>query len=276
MLLRALGKAALDLGDVLLGEIDEELHVGARLFGAHLALVLAAREEHRRSEAQPARARAGLRGARASAYDRTSWPESIRRIEPWSCARDSATQNRGGQLARRSGGMADAADSKSAVRKYVRVRVPPSVPSSCGDLRSPSSLRDEPPPGRIGATRRPACATHAVSRDQPDSERSRDLTSGRSQLLAPQACARPHQWKVMVSLDVGVKSAPLRRRSPKANLRPVGTSGPLAASQRASPGRIGAARRPACATHAVSREAPDAERAQNLTGGSSQPHASQA
>ena len=54
-----------------------------------------------------------------------------------------------------------------------------------GDLRSPSSLRDEPPPGRIGAARRPACATHAVSRDQPASERSRDLINGSSQPRAP-------------------------------------------------------------------------------------------
>jgi hypothetical protein len=32
----------------------------------------------------------------------------------------------------RSGGMVDAADSKSAVRKGVRVRVPPSVLNTCG------------------------------------------------------------------------------------------------------------------------------------------------
>ena len=58
----------------------------------------------------------------------------------------------------------------------------------CGDLRSPmwgppvpSSLRDEPPQARIGAARRPACAAHAVSRDQPASERSRDLTVEGSQ-----------------------------------------------------------------------------------------------
>ena len=35
--------------------------------------------------------------------------------------------------------------------------------SHVGDLRSPSLLRSEPPPGRLGAARRPACEAHAVS-----------------------------------------------------------------------------------------------------------------
>ena len=43
--LAALGEAAVDLGDVLLGELDEHLHVGARFLGADLALVLAAGAE---------------------------------------------------------------------------------------------------------------------------------------------------------------------------------------------------------------------------------------
>ena len=47
-------------------------------------------------------------------------------------------------------------------------------PLSCGDLRSPSPLRGEPPPGRVGAARRPACHARRVLDSQ-----SRDSLSSR-------------------------------------------------------------------------------------------------
>jgi hypothetical protein len=108
----------------------------------------------------------------------------------------------------RSGGMADAADSKSAVRKGVRVRVPPSVPFS-STFRA--ALRDDPD------------AEHDRGVDQPP--RTEGRRRARRLQPARQRCHRGRRRPPSRTPDA-LRGPPPRWSRPEPSTGSEGRSGP--------------------------------------------------
>ncbi len=108
-----------------------------------------------------------------------------------------------------SGGMADAADSKSAVRKDVWVRVPPRAPSYCGASSAPSRCARSMPPAAA-----PAGALRRHTR--PFRRRLAALGPCRQRLPLPAHCAGTPGLFGAVSLRSvhAASGCPCRRTAP--------------------------------------------------------------